>query len=470
MMKSKIFKYLEHVYGNLPVTIQNIGISIFGLYWFKRRFGGVFQEQLKLCLQREYNSKEEWDVYQLEKLRNLLNYAIDTVPYYQNLFLQLNIEKKDLKSFTFSDLYQLPMLDKNTYRKFGTTLLLSNSLEPSGDFYSSSGSTGTPTKTRYSLRMHQSYFAIYESRINYWAGIDYKVPRGVIGGKRIIKEGSGKPPYYRYNFVENQTYFSAYHISPLTVDNYVEGMFKHKVEYMTGYASANYHLAKMIEDKGIIAPRLKAVVVASEPLSQEMRDTFYRVYGCKTFDSYNGVEACNLISECEYGSLHIVPDVGIVEILNDNGEPVAPGETGEIISTGLLNFDQPLIRYKMGDLVTLSKIQSCLCGRNMPIVDEIVGRIEDVVVGLDGRRITRFNSIFVDIMAIKEAQIVQMSISEFLINLVSDRVLFSEELQLIQSRMKSQLGDIKLNFNYLNEIPRTKSGKFKSVISMLNTQ
>ncbi|MDO8967471.1 phenylacetate--CoA ligase family protein [Algoriphagus sp.] len=460
---------VNKIYGNLPVPIQNFGISIFGLYWFNRRFGGVFSKQLKSCMDREYFSYSEWNNYQTYLLRKLLIHSFDTVPYYKDLFIRLGIEKYDLSRFSIEDLRKIPFLNKEIYRKQGVSDLLSDSLEPSGEFYSSSGSTGTPTKTRYSLRMHQTYFSIFESRINYWANIDYKTPRGVIGGRRILKEGNAKGPYYRYNFIEKQTYFSAYHISPSTVKNYVEGMFKHKVEYMTGYASANFHLAKMIEEKGIEAPRLKAVLTSSEPLTNEMRETFFRVYGCKTFDSYNGVEACNLISECEFGTLHIVPDVGIVEIINDEGEPVLPGETGEIISTGLLNFDQPLIRYRMGDLVTLSKNQNCACGRNMIVVDEIVGRIEDTVVGLDGRRINRFHGIFVDIMSIKEAQVVQNSLTDFSINIVSEGELSVDEVSLIEMRMQSQLGPVTIGLNYMNEIPRTKNGKFKSVISLLNS-
>lgn len=468
MIKSNLFKFLEKLYGNFPVPLQNIGISIFGLYWYKRRFGGVFQRELKLSLEREYFSYSEWDVYQLTILRNLLVHAFETVPYYQELFRNLGHTKSDLEAFTFNDLFSLPLLNKEIYQKYGTSKLLSESLESSGEFFSSSGSTGTPTRTFYSLRMHQTYFSIFESRINYWAGIHHKVRRGVIGGRRIIKDGNGSSPYYRYNFVEKQTYFSAYHISPSTVCDYVKGMFEHKVEYMTGYASANYHLAKLIEEQGIKAPKLKAVITSSEPLTEEMRHTFYRVYGCKTFNSYNGVEVCNLISECEFGSLHIIPDVGIVEIIGENGKPVAPGETGEIISTGLLNFDQPLIRYRMGDLVTLSKNQQCPCGRNMPVVDEIVGRIEDSVIGLDGRRINRFHSIFVNIMSIKEAQVVQINISDFVINLVVEEKLNAEEINLINNRMRSQLGEINIQIKYLKEIPRTKNGKFKSVISMLS--
>jgi phenylacetate-CoA ligase len=125
-----------------------------------------------------------------------------------------------------------------------------------------------------------------------------------------------------------------------------------------------------------------------------MRRIFKEVYQCKTYDSYSGLEACGLISECEHGKLHISPDVGIIELLKEDGNYAQPGETGEAVCTGFLNYDQPLIRYRIGDLIKLSNNQQCECGRHMPVVDEIIGRVEDTVLAKDGREMVRFHGIF----------------------------------------------------------------------------
>jgi phenylacetate-CoA ligase len=460
-------KILESIYFRLPLFMQNYAITAFGYHWYDRRFGGIFTEELKKCKQREFNTFEEWNAYQETKLRELLVHSYQTVPYYKNLFENLSIIESDLRNFTLDKLSTLPMLEKDTFRKLGVTELISSKREPKGEFYSSSGSTGTPTETLFSLKMHQKYFAIYESRINNWAGINYTLPRGVIGGRRIIKKGIYKGPFYRYNAIEKQVYFSAYHISANTVENYLEGMRKHNIEYMAGYAMSNYILARFIEKMGLEAPKLKAVKTSSEKLTQEMRDTFERVYGCKTYDSYNGVEACNLISECEHGKLHIVPDVGIVEVLDKKGNPCLPGDIGEVVSTGLLNFDQPLIRYRMGDFVKLSNNQSCNCGRNMFVVDEIIGRFEDVVIGSDGREMVRFHGIFINIKPIVASQVIQHTLKNFEIKLVVSEPLTDDDFKLIKTRMESQLGEINLNINLVNSIPRGSNGKFKAVVSHL---
>lgn len=458
-------KILEALYYKLPLPLQNLAITIFGYTYYRRRFGGIYKIELQKCLERDQFTEMDWIVWQQTRLQEILVHAYQTVPYYHKLFNSLNLTENDLAQFDITKLPTLPFLEKSIFRELGATEMISTKPEPNGAFFYSSGSTGTPTKTLYSTNMHQRYFAIFESRLNYWAGIDYKVPRGVIGGRRIIREGVSTGPFYRYNYIEKQTYFSAYHISAKTAANYVEGMIKNKVEYMTGYASANYFLARFIEEAGINAPKLRAVLTSSEKLTPEMRDTFRRVYGCETFESYNGVDVCNLISECEYHSLHVVPDAGIVEIIHPDGTRCKPGESGEIISTGLINFDQPLIRYRMGDYVKLSANQQCKCGRHMPVIDEIVGRIEDTVIGPDGREMIRFHGIFINLPNIIEAQVIQYQTSEFEIKLVTSKQPDQVELALIEKRMRSQLGSINLTVNVVAEIPRNANGKFKAVIS-----
>jgi len=223
-------------------------------------------------------------------------------------------------------------------------------------------------------------------------------------------------------------------------------------------------LARFIEEKGIIAPKLRAVITSSEKLTQEMRDTFRRVYGCKTFDSYSGVEDCGLISECEEGSLHVSPDMGIIEFLNKDQKPAKIGERAELVCTGILNFNQPLIRYRIGDMAVLSESE-CTCGRKMPVVSEIAGRVEDVVIGPDGREMVRFHGIFINISNIIRAQVIQEEIDYFNINVEVNSPLSTEQRKIIETRMKSQLGSIQMQVNEVEQIPLNANGKFQAVIS-----
>jgi len=459
-------KFISYTYQYFPISIQNILLSGYGWYWKKRRYGDTFFEQLKLFKKREKFSAEQWHDYQTEQLRKLLIHAFETVPYYREKYSKAGFHLSDFKNFKLNNLNKLPFLEKEDLRKFGTTTLLSTKRE-SGTFLSSSGSTGTPVKIYYSKNFHQTWNAAYETRVRNWAGVNYKMARGMIGGRRIIPKAITKPPYYRYNFFEKQTYFSAYHLSEKTVQNYVEGLYKNKVEYLVGYAMSIYFWADFINKLQIKAPQLKAILTSSEKLTSEMRKTIEKAFSCKVYDAYSGVEACGLISENKYGELLFSPDTGIMEVIDNNGQNASAGTSGEIIATGLLNFNQPLIRYRIGDRVKLAKEQKSESGLHMPIVEEIEGRIEDTIIGKDGRKMVRFHSLFYELKGLIASQIIQHKINKFEIRLVIDNEFNKSQEKIIKNRLESQLGRIQIEFNYVDELPRTKNGKIKAVISKL---
>ena len=460
----------EKLYSLMPVFIQNAMISAFGFSWQKRRFGGIFSQALEGFKAREGYSIKQWTQYQTVELRKLLAHAFETVPFYNSLYKKHGYKRTDLENFELEDLSKLPVLKKHDLRKYGKSLLLSAKREKRGQFFLSSGSTGTPTSILFSNKMHQRWSAAFEARIRNWAGLTRFDSRGMIGGRRVVPDGVGDGPFYRYNFFEKQVYFSAYHISPRTAQDYAYALTKYKPDYMTGYAVSNYLLARIFYEKGIEVPALKAVITSSEKLTKEMRQLFQEVYRCKTYDSYSGVEACGLISENEHGQLLVSPDVGIMEILREDGSTCQPGETGEVFSTGLLNYDQPLIRYRIGDSLKIATDQHTLCGRKMLVVDEIIGRTEDVITGPDGRKMVRFHGIFINLPNVMEGQIIQHTLQDYELKVVCNNPLTMEEQNALIARMTYQLGPANFKIIEVKEIPRTKNGKFKAVISHLPQQ
>lgn len=452
-------------YSVLPPYFQNMAISAYGYIWKKRRFGGIFKEEIKNFKSREAYSLDQWSEYQKESLRNLLKYANENVPFYQDKFVKFGLNNNHFRNLELKDISILPILTKDDLRKYCKSTLLAFNKNKKGAFYESSGSTGTPVSIYISYETHQKWSAAFETRIRHWAGVNYQMSRGMIGGRRIIPDADSKKPYYRYNHIEKQVYFSAYHIGPKSAKDYWRAFSAHKIDYMTGYAYSNYLLALEFKKMNLPIPQLKAVITSSEKLTAEMRVILSEVYRCKVFDSWSGVEACALISECEFGNLHISPDVGIVEILDSNGNEVNPGETGEVVCTGLLNYDQPLIRYSIGDQMTKAIDQNCKCGRNMPIIKEIVGRIEDVVIGKDGRKMVRFHSVFNGIQKINRAQVVQESRDKIILRIQNDIKLSNEDIQMLKQRVTSQLGNMEIEVKEFETIELTKNGKYKAVIS-----
>jgi len=165
--------------------------------------------------------------------------------------------------------------------------------------------------------------------------------------------------------------------------------------------------------------------------------------------------------------MHISPDVGIIELLDDADQPVLPGVPGRIVATGLLNFAQPLIRYDTGDIAILSG-EGCSCGRQMPVIEELVGRIEDTVITRDGRETVRFHGIFIGLENVKEGQVIQEDYDRFRVRLVVKPEFGDAEKKIIYDRFEQRLGEINLEYEYVDQIERTESGKFKAVISRVS--
>ena len=380
------------------------------------------------------------------------------------MFQSIGLSFEELSSFQPADLTKIPVLEKNTIRLQNEEFISLKCSSRSLHEYSTSGTTGTPLTVKFSNKMQQTWAAAYETRCRNWAGVNYKMSRAMIGGRLVAPKVHSPPPFWRYNAVERQLYMSAFHISAKTANSYAKALNHYKPEYLVGYASSHYFLARFLFEQKISVHHPKAVMTSSEKLTEEMRSVIEAVYQCKVFDAYSGVEACCLTSECECHQMHISPDVGIVELLDGMDQPVKPGQAGQIVATGLLNYDQPLIRYKTGDWAIMST-EPCKCGRAMPVLTELVGRLEDTVIGADGREMVRFHGIFVGLPHVIEGQVIQEELSKFRLKLVVDPAFGEAEKKIIRNRFYERLGQVTLTFEFVDHIERTERGKFRSVIS-----
>jgi phenylacetate-CoA ligase len=272
---------------------------------------------------------------------------------------------------------------------------------------------------------------------------------------------------YRYNAVERQVYLSPYHLSSATVGQYLAALERHRTVWATGYAVSFYLLASLAEAAGLAAPTLEAIVTTSEKLTPKMRVTMERVFSCRVFEEYSTVENVIFASECEHGSLHVSPDACYVEILRPDGRPTDPGEVGEVVATGLIRSLQPLVRYRLGDLAAWSAVP-CACGRHMPVLEEVIGRLEDVVVGPDGRRLVRFHGVFVDLPSVREGQVIQHAVDRLTIRVVPEPNFTSADEDAIRRRVKQRLGSsVEVAVELVPHIERDQRGKFRAVVSLL---
>jgi phenylacetate-CoA ligase len=164
--------------------------------------------------------------------------------------------------------------------------------------------------------------------------------------------------------------------------------------------------------------------------------------------------------------MHINPEYGISEIVDGNGEPVSPGEEGDVVVTSFLNPVMPLIRYRLGDRAVRGPIELCECGRQMPRVERIIGRIDDVLYVPERGYVGRLDPIFKGLDGIVEAQIVQESLDRISVLLVADDSYDADVERRLLENMRAKLGDwVMIEIVLTEQTPKGPTGKFQAVVS-----
>lgn len=448
------------IYSRLPLAAQHAAVTAYGAYWYWLRFGPGFTRFVRGYEERERFTKAEWDSWQRQQLKRLLSDAAEHVPYYRMTWTS---EQK--RAAQHGDLSALPLLEKDAIRSEPEDFLDERVSRRPRWVFDTSGTTGTPIKTYWKIREIRDSLAVREARSARWAGVSFRMPRATFSGRLVEPDPHSQGPFYRYNAVERQAYLSPFHLSPATAAQYVQALRRAGVQWMTGYAVSYYLLAQYILDQKLNVPPLRAVITTSEKVTAGMRAVMEEAYRCRVFEEYSTVENALFASECEKGRLHVSPDVAVVEILRPDGAACTPGEVGEVVATCLMRAYQPFIRYRLGDLAAWDD-EPCPCGRAMPVIKEVVGRIEDVVVGPDGRELVRFHGIFVDQPHVREGQIVQEAFDRIVARVVAAPEFGREDERDIIHRIKQRLGDeVVVRVECVEAIPRTASGKYKAVIS-----
>ncbi len=456
--------FLQRVYDASPLWLQNLQISAFGLLWYRTRFGPGFDDAVREFQSREFWSPEEWEIYQTQALRRLLTHAFLHVPYYTRTYTDAGFTLADLQAMRVADLTSLPILEKQDIRERPQDFLATPSGTRGTRAFSTSGTTGTPIEIVISAEGYRRWQAAKEARCHIWAGVHRTMSRATFGGRTIIPDRQVGPPYWRYNAVERQLYMSAFHIAAEGVEDYVNALNRFQPDYLGGYASSHYFLARLIAEAGLEVHQPRAMVLTAEKLTDEMREVLTSVYDCPIHDTYSGVEMCCLVSQSEDGLLMSSPDVGIVELLDDEGQATAADTVGEIVATGLVNSAQPLIRYRTGDLSQWDE-RSCPRGRNFPVLTEILGRQEGVVTLKDGRRSASFYKVFQGVRGVLEAQAIQRDYDRFEVRMVTDSAFSAEEQARLLANVHRRYGDVTVDVKVVDAIPRTANGKFRFFVS-----
>jgi phenylacetate-CoA ligase len=454
--------FTSALYARSPVWLQERLISGRARIRAVLREGPAFREALQQALTRDTWSQSELEEYQVQRLREILSFAEKHVPHYRNEFARAGIRVSDLD--LPADVSRLPLTSKSTILVSGAELLSERFTFPRIKG-STSGTTGTPVTILQDLDAVIAEHAFLARQLA-WAGYRDKERQAWIRGDMITPANTMTGPFWRLNRAENMLMASSYHLSDQTAEAYLQALSDFDPSTIQAYPSSIAFLARALRSRKqtFNSRRLRSIITSSESLTDEARELVQDTFRCPVFDWYGAFERVAAIGTCDKGSYHILTDYSFVEL-----HPAGP-DLYEVIGTGFNNRIMPLIRYRTGDWVKLRKDrpQSCDCGRMYPVVDKVLGREDDVIQLPDGRRIGRLDHVFKGLIGIAEAQIVQPKIDEIKVLLVPLQGFSQLEQEKLMANIRSRTGaDVRLTIEIVDKIPRSRNGKFRSVVSLI---
>lgn len=321
---------------------------------------GFYKELLKT----DSATYDEIKVIQEKKFKELIDFAFNYSPYYQKKFESLNISRNEIQSL--NDLTKLPVLEKDELRANASEI---NSTYKFKKVIVSetSGTSGQPLKFLKSEEWDSmNRAAMYRGYS--WYGINPWDKNGYFWGYNI----SSKDQFKISLLDKLQNRFRIFSYNEEEIINFTKKL--QSADYIGGYSSMIYEVAKRINTiEGIEKPKnIKLIKGTSEKIYDNYHAETLKAFGSKIRSEYGAAEAGLIAFECPEGYMHVNSENVIVEEIN-----------GEIVVTNLMSKSFPIIRYKLGDKITLASNDfKCKCGRKHPVILDVLGRVGKNIIGI----------------------------------------------------------------------------------------
>jgi len=406
---------------------------------------------------------------QLKRLKELLVHAYYNVAFYHRLFDRANVKPGDIKRV--EDLSKLPLTSKREVRENFPEGILARGVDVKRCVkHRTSGSTGERMVFLFdeSARAFNKAVSLYPF-IECGLKLSDRVAH-IRGGARatpLIKES--RDWFNRLGFMQR------IFISPLApFEEQIRALESFNPDVIYGYPSSLFLIAEALRDGRAkhITPRL--VFSHGETLDDKVRHFINSTFAVEMYDTYGCSEAPRLAWECdEHVGYHICVTGSVVEFVDiDSGEHVAPGERGEIVITNLYNYAMPLIRYRIGDVGVPSE-EMCPCGRTLPLMKSVEGRMDDFIIKPNGELISprTFAGILWNISGVGKYRLVQEKPDEFYIELVEEKGFTEKTADLLKKEIEKVMGcSIKLEVKIVKDVPPENSGKLRKIVSKVSSR
>jgi phenylacetate-CoA ligase len=424
--------------------------------------GGL--ERHRFLKELEYSqwlSKEEMEAQKLAQLKKLFKHAYENVPFYHDLYVNMDIHPKDINSF--SDFQALPYLTKETVVEHLPELISTNFDKDNLFPQQTGGSTGLPMPFYIDRSFWHRASALAE-RNRRWYGVYEGDKVALVWGNEGNDRDDTLRTYIRSRIIRRR-YLNALHLTPSNMQSFAEKMVNWKPDMFVAYTTAMVFFAQHLQKNNIHGIRPRLIELTGEKVSPSQRILLEDVFGCPVVDCYSSREMSQIAYQCPEGNIHIC-ETNYLELVSDN-KPVHPGEIGEVVLTNLHHFAMPLIRYKMTDLA-IASTSVCHCGRALPVLQKIVGRTSDAILTGNGEFIDEafFEFILMGMPQIARYQIYQPNLEHLQVNLVLRQPVNTIWINALQQRIQEPFGpSVQIKLQIVDEIDQTATGKFRVVRS-----
>lgn len=410
--------------------------------------------------------RDRLEAFRVGRLREFLTSIARTVPYYREAFAQRGLKPESVASL--ADLARYPLLTKRDIRANLDRL----KAEDAGPLkrYNTGGSSGEPL-VFFMGKDRISHDVAAKWRATRWWGVDIGDRELVVWGSPVELGAQDRLRNLR-DWLFRSELLPAFEMSPANLDRFVDRIRAARPAMLFGYPSSLSLIAAHADKRGVRLDDLgiRVAFVTSERLYDHQRAMIERVFGCRAANGYGGRDAGFIAHECPAGGMHISAEDIIVEIVDREGRPVAPGEAGEIVVTHLATGDFPFLRYRTGDVGVLSDAH-CPCGRGLPLLAEVQGRSTDFVVAADGTVMHGLALIYVvrDLPGIERFKIVQESLQRTRVLLVPGAGYVPQTAERIRVGLRQRLGaNVTVDVETVSDIPAERSGKYRYVASLVS--
>lgn len=429
------------------------------------RYGFNLKKMVDFVNENQYWSQDQIYDYQLRHLRKMVRHVYANVPYYRNMMQTKGMHPDDVKSL--DDLSHFPVISKEDIIANYSDFLSRDYQQYHPSERSTGGTTGIPFKYYNDTKSWGLNWAT-KIRAFQWGGYHLgKDEIAVLKGGSMYNEGKIDARAKVWRWIQKNYTFQIMNMSDETMTVYAKDMIRKKIKYMRGYPSAIFTFALWVRENNVKI-KLNKIFTTAEVLLPQHRALIEEVFGCNIIDTYGCGDGMAGASQCDLSDkYHISIETSIMELLDsDLVGKAAPGEVGEIVLTSLHDYAMPFIRYTPGDQAVVSK-EPCTCGITLPTLDRIIGRVSDVFYLPNGRVL---NGLSIPLEAwtdkVHKFQIIHEKPTLIVVKLVVKEAYGQEDEQAVIDLLRANAGEgIDIEVQVVDDIPTTKAGKHKYVIS-----